>query len=75
MKLPNTERGWPAGQPNEHWTDEQMVAYLRNQHTLLTAPDGKIREAVAATDEDIREIAADIAKLEANIAHEKAKLN
>ena len=75
MKLPNTERGWPAGEPNEHWTSEQFVALLRHQHTLLTAPDRTIRDALETTDEDIRAIAADIAALEANIAHERAKLN
>ena len=75
MKLPNTKRGWPAGEPNEHWTSQQFLALLRNQHALLTASDSTIREAVAATDEDIREIEADIAAFEANIAHERAKLN
>ncbi|MFZ1701379.1 MAG: hypothetical protein WBO10_02355 [Pyrinomonadaceae bacterium] len=75
MKLKNTKRGWPVGEPNEHWTAEQMVAFLENQHTQLTAPDGKIRKAVAATDADIQEIARDIAALKKQIAQEKARLN
>ena len=75
MKLPNTERGWPAGEPTEDWTAEQMLAYLRNQYKQLTAPDGKIRKAVGATDADIKEIAAEIADLEKQVAQEKARLN
>ena len=75
MKIPNTKRGWPAGEPTEDWTPEQMLAYLRNQYKVLTEPDGKIREAVGATDADIKEIAAEIAALQIQIAQEKAKLN
>jgi len=75
MKLPNTKRGWPAGEPDKSWTNEQMVAYLRNQHSLLTEPDGKMRKAVGATDEDIREIAASIARLEKATVIERSRLN
>jgi hypothetical protein len=75
MKLPNTKRGCPAGEPTEHWTAQQMLAYLRNQYKHLTAPDGKIRKAVGATDADIKEIAAEIAALEKQLAQERALLN
>lgn len=40
MKLPNTDRGFPAGDPTKDWTAEQMLAYLLNQYNHLTAPDG-----------------------------------
>lgn len=75
MKRKNTQRGWPAGEPTMDWNLEQFVAYLRNQYKHLTAPDGKIRKAVGATDADIKDIAAEIAMLEQEIAKEKAKLN
>ena len=75
MKLPNTERGWPAGEPTNDWTAEQMLAYMRNQYEQFTAPDSKIPENVGATDADIKDIADDIAALERQIAQEKAKLN
>lgn len=72
MKLPNTDRGWPAGEVTEDWTSEQLIALLRHQYTVLTARDGKIRKAVEATDEDIQEIAATIVELEEQIAVAKS---
>ncbi len=75
MKLPNTERGFPAGEPNESWTKQQFLDLLRYQLKNLLADDGKIRKAVEATDADIQEIKADIAKLERQIFLEKVKLN
>jgi len=57
-------------------TPQPLLDHLRQQYKVFTGPDGdRIRQAVGATDEDIAEIAADIASLEKEIARERAKLN
>lgn len=72
MKLPNTERGFPEGEPTSDWTAEQFLAYVKNQYKHLTAPDGEIRKAVGATDADIEEMRNTIDNLEKVIAYEQS---
>ena len=75
MERPKIKAESPGGVPDESWTPEQLLAHLRIQYKALTSGDTTVRDAVGATDDDIAEIAADIATLEKEIAQRVSKLN
>ncbi|MFZ1699462.1 MAG: hypothetical protein WBO10_08930 [Pyrinomonadaceae bacterium] len=53
------------------WTNQQRLDWLQNQYDQLTASDGRIRAAVAATDVDIEGIADSIALMKIHVEADK----
>lgn len=56
-----TEENWAR------WTNKQRLAFIQNQYDVLTAPDGKIAKAVAATDADIAMLADTVSLLKLHV--------